>query len=162
VAEPGAQVVVRPARPEDLDALADLLTQLHPAYPPDSGASRRVLAQIFEDPNRTLLVAESRGRVVGTADLLVVANLTHGGSPWVIVENVVVDEGARGRGVGHELMADVLRRARAVGAYMVQLLSLDHRTAAHRFYADLGFAPVARGLRYYLGDFAPTGPAEPG
>ncbi len=105
---------------------------------------------------RTLLVAVDADTVVGTADLMVVPNLTHGGHPWAIVENVVVDEAARGAGVGRAVMTEALRRASAAGCYMVQLVSLRHRRAAHAFYRELGFVAVAEGFRSYFPGFAPT------
>ena len=88
--------------------------------------------------------------VVGTADLFVVANLTHGGMSWAIVENVVVDEKQRGTGVGGALMEEVVARSREVGCYKIQLLSRSHRVAAHAFYQHLGFEPSAIGFRLYL------------
>jgi hypothetical protein len=49
---------------------------------------------------RLVLVAEASGRVSAAADLVIVPNLTHDASPWAIVENFVVDQETRGRGVG--------------------------------------------------------------
>jgi ribosomal protein S18 acetylase RimI-like enzyme len=109
-----------------------------------------VLEAIEAQPSRSLLVATVDGAVVGTADVMVMANLTHHGSPWAIVENVVVDEALRRSGVGRALMEDVIRRCEADGCYKVQLLSREHRHGAHAFYERLGFERVAIGLRRYL------------
>jgi GNAT superfamily N-acetyltransferase len=95
-------------------------------------------------------VAVVGGTVVGTADMVVVENLTHGGRPWVIVENVVVDEAHRGEGVGKALMAEVVDEARRRDCFKVQLLSLEHRLGAHAFYRSLGFGTMAQGFRLYL------------
>ena len=48
------------------------------------------------DPRQRLLVVEHDGAVIGTAVLVIVPNLGHNGSPYALVENVVVDEAARG------------------------------------------------------------------
>jgi GNAT superfamily N-acetyltransferase len=112
---------------------------------------------VLQEPRRTLLVATIDDEVVGTADLVIVLNLTHGGRPWAVVENVVVDEARRQQGIGRALLDEIDALTKAVGCYMVQLLSLNHRREAHSFYASLGYAPVARGFRHYLEGFGPTG-----
>ena len=147
-------VTVRVAGPGDLPALLDLYRQLADdrpeSLPGPPDVAGPVLAEILAEPGRALIVAVAAGAVVGTADMVVVANLTHGAHPWVIVENVVVDETVRGTGVGKALMAEVVDRARAAGAYKIQLLSRTHRTEAHAFYRSLGFGSSAVGFRRYL------------
>jgi GNAT superfamily N-acetyltransferase len=155
-------VVVRPAQAGDVQALVELLTQLHPAYPPDPKCAGATLDEVKRQPGRTLLVATLGDRVVGTTDLLIVPQLTHGCHPWAIVENVVVDQLTRGGGVGRAMISEVLRRADEAGCYMVQLVSLRHRLDAHAFYEGLGFVAVAEGLRSYFPGFAPTGDTDEG
>jgi len=53
---------------------------------------------------------------------------------------MVVDEGARGLGVGETLTRAALDEARARGVLVVDLTSRPARTAAHRLYQKLGFA----------------------
>ena len=151
-------ISVRRANADDLDALVKLLGQLHPAFPTDSDKAEGVLAEMLRQEGRTILVAVSGAEVVGTADLLIVANLTHAASPWAIVENVVVDSGIRGGGIGRALMTEVLERATEAGCYMVQLMSLKHRTAAHSFYDQIGFEPICAGFRRYLNGFVASQP----
>jgi len=148
-------VLVREARADDLPALLALYDELTLASPPrgrEAGAPglRRLLDQILADPHRHLLVAELDGRLLGTADLLLVENLTHSARPWAIVENVVVTSAARGSGVGSLLMERSIEIARAGGCYKLQLLSRKERLDAHRFYEHLGFQPLAEGFRIYL------------
>ena len=57
------------------------------------------------------------------------------------IEDVVVDESARGRGVGEALNRAALERARAAGAKTVDLTSRPSREAANRLYQRLGFEP---------------------
>jgi ribosomal protein S18 acetylase RimI-like enzyme len=148
-------LTVRGARPEDVDALLELYAQLgdaRGAAPAASSAAHALIGQILADESRHLLVAVLDERVLGTMDLLVVPNLTHEGRPWAIVENVVVSEAVRGRGVGRALMQRLIELARAAGCYKVQLISGKHRTEAHAFYRSLGFGPVAEGFKLYLED----------
>jgi len=57
------------------------------------------------------------------------------------IEDVVVDDAARGQGVGAELTREAARLARAAGARTVDLTSRPSREAANRLYERLGFRP---------------------
>jgi ribosomal protein S18 acetylase RimI-like enzyme len=147
-------VEVREAEDRDLDALLHLYEQLAdgqpgsmPADPRDAAA---ILTEIRSVSARALLVAVVGERVVGTADCMIVVNLTHAGKPWAIVENVVVDADTRRAGIGSALMEAVLERAERAGCYKVQLISRKDRPAAHAFYRSLEFEPSAEGFRRYL------------
>lgn len=58
-----------------------------------------------------MIVAEEDGKVIGTSMLTIVPNLTHGGKPWIIVENVVVDNEYRRTGAGKLLMEYIKTKA---------------------------------------------------
>ena len=147
-------VVVRDAAADDLSDLLRLCQQLAQdrgsALPVGADDATPLLAAIATQPGRHLLVAEVGGKIVGTADLLMVPNLTHSGAPWAVVENVVVDKEVRRRGVGRALIDDLIRRCATAGCYKVQLLSNKSRTDAHEFYRSVGFEAVAEGFRMYL------------
>jgi GNAT superfamily N-acetyltransferase len=144
-------VLVRRASPADIGALLPLYEELadgkRTAAPADRLRAQAVLAEVLADPRRHLLVAVLEGELVGTADRLVVANLTHRGEPWAIVENVVVAASHRHRGVGRALMGDLIEIARAAGCYKVQLLAGKHRARAHVFYRTMGMEPIAEGFK---------------
>lgn len=95
---------IRKACPEDLLDLIRFLYQLSPLKEwevhPSHGKFEEVLAKINSDENNYLVVAENGGKIVGTATLLIQLNLTHEARPYGHVENVVVDETYRGRGIG--------------------------------------------------------------
>jgi len=55
------------------------------------------------------------------------------------IEDVVVDERARGRGVGEALIGECINVARQRGAQLVELQSARRREAANRLYPRLGF-----------------------
>lgn len=115
-----------------------------------SSAAVRAWTRIESDPDRTVLVAERRGQIIGTLDLIVVANLTHDAQPWAVVDNVVVDADCRRAGVGRALVEDAMDRAVRAGCYKVELLSHESRHGAHVFYRALGFENSAEGFRRYL------------
>jgi GNAT superfamily N-acetyltransferase len=147
-------VVVRRASRSDLSALLSLYEELAgdklTAAPGDRAEAEPRLAEILADPRRELAVAILDGQLVGTADLLVVPNLTHRGEPWGIVENVIVTGAARRSGVGRALMSHLIERARADGCHKLQLLSGKHRTEAHELYRRMGLDAVAEGFKIYF------------
>jgi len=98
-----------------------------------------VIREIVEAPASTLLVAREgrdNGRIVGLLTL-VVFRIPTGVRAWI--EDVVVDESVRGRGVGEALSQEAVRRALELGARTVELTSRPSREAANRLYQRLGF-----------------------
>ncbi|MDA8290209.1 MAG: GNAT family N-acetyltransferase [Actinomycetota bacterium] len=118
--------------PADADALARLLPQLSSSTPPDVAD----LARITSAPGTTLLVARSGGEIVGSLTLVVVSIPT---GVRALVEDVVVDEGERGRGIGRSLVEHAIAVARGSGARTVDLTSRPSRAAANRLYESTGF-----------------------
>jgi GNAT superfamily N-acetyltransferase len=148
-------ILVRAAGRSDLVAVLGLLADLRwdrrgEGGTPAPGEATRIWESILVQDGRFVLVAEAAGKIVGTADLLIVANLTRELRPWAIVEHVVVAAHARRLGMGRALMAEVVAMAQAAGCYKVQLLSRKERSDAHRFYQAVGFEPAAEGFRRYL------------
>jgi GNAT superfamily N-acetyltransferase len=117
------------------EALARLLPQLNPTLPaPDTERLQRLIA----DPAVTLLVARDGDRIVGTTTVIVYT------TPFWIkarLDEVVVDAGARGKGVGVALVKAALDVGRKGGAQVAELQSGrgEARKAAHRLYERLGF-----------------------
>lgn len=139
--EANKNIRVRPAGENDLGQILALYRLLDGPYAAAEAAmteqaARRTLA---DDPRQHLLVAETDGRVVGTATVVVVPNVGHGGKPWAAVENVVVAEECRGRGVGVRLMIAAGDLSRGAGCYKLVLSSNLSREEAHAFYRRLGW-----------------------
>lgn len=119
-------------------ALNALLPQLAPSAAP---TNRAALAATLAQADLTLLLArDAAGIVVGTATLFVVRTLT---GRHARLEDVVVDEAARGRGIGEALTLEAIRLARERGAVHMDLTSAPHRQAARRLYERLGFKCLA-------------------
>ena len=127
---------VEAVTPELVEAFARLVPQLSRSSPPPGAEA---LAAIVDSPACTLLVAlDDRGTVAGSLTL-VVFPIPTGTRAWI--EDVVVDEAARGAGVGAALNEAALEHARALGAKTVDLTSRPSREAANRLYQRLGFEP---------------------
>jgi ribosomal protein S18 acetylase RimI-like enzyme len=119
---------------ELLEAFARLVPQLSSSSP---APGRAELAEIVESPSTTLLVARTpEGDIVGALTLAMFRIPTQVRA-WI--EDVVVDEAARGRGVGEALNEEAIRRATTAGARSVDLTSRPSREAANRLYRRLGF-----------------------
>jgi ribosomal protein S18 acetylase RimI-like enzyme len=123
------------ATSELVDAFARLLPQLSRASTPPGAAE---LAEILAAPTTRLLVAREgeHGPIVGTLSLALYRVPT-GMRAWI--EDVVVDEGSQGKGVGEALSREAIRLAREAGARTVDLTSHPSRAAANRLYQRLGF-----------------------
>ena len=77
------------------------------------------IREIVEAPASTVLIARDdrdRGRIVGLLTL-VVFRIPTGVRAWI--EDVVVDDAVRGRGVGEALSQEAIRRAVGAGARTV-------------------------------------------
>lgn len=138
-------VAVRPANVADLDALVALLGVLFSIeadFRPDPARQRRGLARMLADPRaRVVLVAEAAGRAVGMATAQLVVSTAEGG-PSALVEDVVVEDAWRGRGVGRRLMGALEAWAAVRGATRLQLLADRGNAPALGFYARLGWRPT--------------------
>jgi ribosomal protein S18 acetylase RimI-like enzyme len=125
-------------------SVARLLPQLSSSSVPPSLDE---LHRIIEDPATTLFLAVSNREVDGTPRsgrqvvgmlTLAVFLLPTGMRAWI--EDVVVDDEARGAGVASALVRAALDGARGQGARTVDLTSRPEREAANRLYVRLGFA----------------------
>jgi len=133
--------MIRAARSEDLDGITALYRQLHPDDPVRTdGSDRRVLDAILETDGLDLYVLERDGRIVATAYLNVIPNITRSASPYAVIENVVVDGELRGRGYGKTLMAAVLAQAWSRGCYKAMLMTGSRDPSTHGFYQSCGFS----------------------
>lgn len=124
--------------PELVEAFGRLIPQLSSSNPPPSETE---LAEICESAASVLLVAVDRDdddRILGSLTLAWF-RIPTGVRAWI--EDVVVDESARGHGVGELLNRAALDRARQLGAKTVDLTSRPSREAANRLYQRIGFVP---------------------
>jgi ribosomal protein S18 acetylase RimI-like enzyme len=134
---------------ELLDGLPDVVERLVRQLSRSSPApSPGELEEIIRSPASHLLLArDASGAIVGMLTLAVF-RIPTGLRAWI--EDVVVDESARGRGVGAALTNAAIRLAAERGARTVDLTSRPSREAANRLYQRLGF--VARETHVYRFD----------
>jgi len=128
--------------PELVAAFERLVPHLSKSSPPPG---KDELAEMVDAPGTFVLVARlasdgddepGAGEIVGTLTL-VCFRIPTGVRAWI--DDVVVDDAARGRGVGEVLVRAALDRAVEVGARTVDLTSRPSREAAIRLYERCGF-----------------------
>jgi GNAT superfamily N-acetyltransferase len=139
-------LTIRAAEVADTGALCRLIQQLTGEETTPEQAEAAIQC-IQGNPACSLLVAAEDGEVVGSLYLVVAPNLTHAGRPWCVIENMIVDQARRRRGIGRALMNSALEIARDAGCYKMFLGSNVKRADAHEFYRALGFhvhGPVFR------------------
>ena len=119
------------------DDLVGAFARLHPQLSSSPPPGAEALAHIVGHSANTVLIARDGGGDIVGAMTLVLFPLASGLRAWI--EDVVVDESARGRGIGAALNRHAIETARQAGARTVDLTSRPDREAANRLYARLGF-----------------------
>ncbi len=126
--------IVNQADEELYEAFQRLVPQLTNNNPPPS---RGDLADLVRDGSSTLMVARNdSGQIVGALNLTIYRVPTGIRS---IIEDVIVDNAARGHGIGKALMLQAIEIAREKGANNISLTSNPRREAANRLYLRIGF-----------------------
>ena len=97
------------------------------------------LACLDQYPDYGLYVAEQDGEIVGSFCLMAVDNLARRGTPFAVIENVVVASDRQGEGIGRGMLQAAFGFAQEKGCYKAILASSLHNSRAHAFYDSLGF-----------------------
>jgi GNAT superfamily N-acetyltransferase len=151
------EVQIRPARREDVQAIARLLAD------DDLGKDRENIAEplsqdyykgfddIAADSRSILAVAQTLdGEILGCLQVTFIPGLSHMGAERALIEDVRVDKRYRGRRIGRRLLEWAISQARQRHCCLVELFAHETRTAARRFYLELGFKDSHSGMRLRL------------
>jgi len=119
---------------EALNAINKLLPQLSANA---KGLSMDRLAVLVESDNTLIFLGtDENGCILGMLSLIVM-KIPTGNKAWI--EDVVVDQAARGKGLGKSLMNHALEQAKKLGAKSVDLTSRPSRESANKLYQALGY-----------------------
>ena len=116
-----------------LTAVNGLLPQLSSSALPLTDVSLR---KIIQSESSYLLMAEEDGQFYGSLSLVVFVIPT-GTRAWI--EDVVVSEDSRGRGVGRLISERAVDLAIQLGAKTIDLTSRPSRVIANNLYKKIGF-----------------------
>lgn len=138
---------LRPASESDAETIAALFTdEGYPAGPSDIVER---LTRFGSDFSR-VLVAEQEGELLGFIALHAMPRFEHDDRILRVLA-LVVDAGARERGVGRALMAEAERIGAELGAAFIEITAGHHRPEARKLYESLGYdGSVAAYLRKKL------------
>jgi ribosomal protein S18 acetylase RimI-like enzyme len=138
-----ARVVVmgcRTAETRDLPQLLALYRQLSPEDPELDPVTAQANWEALLGSGMThVVVAEVDDELVASCMLIVVPNLTRGGRPFAVIENVVTHATHRRRGHGRAVLASACERAWAANCYKVVLTTARNDEGVLRFYEAAGF-----------------------
>jgi ribosomal protein S18 acetylase RimI-like enzyme len=132
----GVDVTVRAAEATDVEALADLMTQL--GYPTRTSEMQMRMEAIRADKNYATFVAVSKGKVCGMIGTLTCYTYEHN-SPSARILALIVAEKTRGRGVGQALIAAAERDLAQRNITRVGVNTRFERKEAHEFYEKVGY-----------------------
>lgn len=109
------------------------------------------LEAIQQDANNELVVSEAENAaIIAVLQLTFTPYITYQGGWRATIEGVRVDRQYRGSGIGRDLFAWAIRRARDRGCHLVQLTTDKGRPEALRFYESLGFIASHEGMKLKL------------
>jgi N-acetylglutamate synthase-like GNAT family acetyltransferase len=140
--------VIREARPGDEDALFALVRQLGHAFTPDREAYDATLAAYFAgaEPSVLLLVVDDGSPRLGGYALTTIVPLLATNGPSAQLQEIVVDEAARGHDYGTRLVRAVEAACEERG--VTQLTVASRRAGG--FYDRMGFTDAAEYMRRFF------------
>ncbi|MCH2250768.1 MAG: GNAT family N-acetyltransferase [Cognatishimia sp.] len=134
----------RPLTENDWPAAAALYAQLNTKAPMNAVyAAKAQFAKVLSHSGTTIFGALSGDQVKAMVTLHLLPNVTYGGRPYGLIENVVTDQDARGQGLAKAAMTAALEAAWQADAYKVMLLT-GLGNEAVGFYEKLGFVSTEK------------------
>jgi GNAT superfamily N-acetyltransferase len=136
------KLTYRKANVGDVPALDILMSELMSDLFGKNNRARmeQVVAEMQQDARYYLAVACEGEQVVGTAMGVLCHDLCGECRPFMVIENVIVSQACRGKGVGRGLLQELERWGCAQGCTYIDLVSSAFRTQAHRFYEAMGYS----------------------
>jgi GNAT superfamily N-acetyltransferase len=132
---------IRKIKKDEINKLLKLYKHLHrkDAPPPEKSRLVSIWEEITTNSRLHYFVIEVDEEIVSSCTLSVIPNLTRGGSPYGLIENVVTHEDYRRRGFGTSILKYALDIAWKQNCYKVMLLTGSKNPVIHHFYEKAGF-----------------------
>jgi GNAT superfamily N-acetyltransferase len=132
--------LIRAADERDLSEVLALYRHLHPQEPPlEAATAERVWSVLLASGITTVIVAQVAERLVSSCTLAIVPNLSRGGRPYGVIENVVTHADHRRQGLGRKVLEHAIALAWRADCYKVHLATGSARESTLRFYECAGF-----------------------
>lgn len=104
-------------------------------------------AEMLAHPGMTVFVSAVGETIGSTVTLVIIPNLTRGGMPFALIENVVTDARFRKRGHAGALIRHAFDHAWRNGCYKAMLLTGSENPATLKFYEGCGFVQNKTGFQ---------------
>jgi GNAT superfamily N-acetyltransferase len=127
---------VRPLGGEDTEAALSLYAQLTRG---PKEVSAKAFHNVLAHPGTTVFGAEGAGTILSMATLHILPNVTSGGRPYGLIENVITHGAYRNRGFGRLVLRALSEAAWTHNAYKLMLMTGQKR-GARGFYESCGFS----------------------
>ena len=123
------------------EASSSVLQSINELLPQLSSSAQVIsmdrLSELVESDNTIIFLGtDDNGQILGMLSLIVM-KIPTGNKAWI--EDVVVDQSARGKGMGKALMDHALERAKKLAVKSVDLTSRPSRETANMLYQSLGY-----------------------
>ena len=156
----------RPATDADLPRLAELVREVTAELAPTRGGAvwkarearteplAENLSGLLDDPHHRVLVGTIDGVVMGYA----VARLErlNDGSTLGVIDDIFVEEGARGIGIGEGMINDIIAWCEEAGCVGIDAMALPGHRLTKNFFEESGFSARKLVMHRSMVDDAPT------
>jgi ribosomal protein S18 acetylase RimI-like enzyme len=140
---------IRDAVPGDEASIVALIQELGAASDYESPIREEHAAAYLASPGCGVLLAEEEGEALGLLSYSIRFDLFHAANSCLIDE-LVVGQAHRGRGVGSALIQEVIRRATSAGCIEVSVTTMPDNEAAQALYRSHGLVDEAVFLEMHL------------
>lgn len=132
---------IRLIKYDELNKLLELYKHLNPEDPDikNSDFTEVLWNEIFNDPNLHYIVVEDNGILISSCTVAIIKNLTRGGRPYALIENMVTHTDYRKRGYGKAVLEMAVEIAKDKNCYKVMLLTGRKDENTLHFYESAGF-----------------------
>lgn len=136
-------VTVEMLKKEEIPALLELYKALVP-HDLSLEKAERTYDEMRANSEYLLLAAKKDGELLGSMLGICCQSLT---MPFLVVEDVIVKDGVREKGIGRKLMEALDEFAKSRNCAYAILVSSAFRTGAHQFYEKVGYTDSVVGFR---------------
>ena len=132
------KIEISPINEQDFRPLSELYQQLIP-----NEVSLSKMKEVFDrnrdNPNNIVLAAKIDGKLVGSLLAIICEMLFGQCKSFMVVEDVIVDESVRGKGIGKALMKYIEQQAKLKSCSYIMLVTDFDRVGSQNFYKSLGY-----------------------
>ncbi|CAM3546921.1 GNAT family N-acetyltransferase [Parendozoicomonas haliclonae] len=141
-------MVIRKITLDEIQGVFQLIGEFNRKPAPDPSTEK--VEQIFHQLTQSggfVVGAFDNDRMIGTCTFNLCHNFSWSGAPFAMLENMVITEAYRNKGIGKAMMAFIDQECLRLGCYKVMVTTGVQREAAIRFYQSAGYQANKAGLQ---------------